>query len=339
MNMFKVRYRFVYIFLLGVYSFINLKFTEGDTLLSFPVTDLALIFFLLLFVSCIWEGNRFLAGFASKLQFRNLPYSQLIAHFCLSFLMILLLTLLVDGLVILLNENEPSHFKQILGFNFRINLFLHCIHAIFHYRTQMETLQLETEQFKKQTAEAQFDALSKQLNPHFLFNSFNVLSNLVDQDQQTAQRFINQLSGVYRYLLKNQDNRLVKLEEEMNFLESYIYLMKIRFQDSLVIKNQIQKQDLNQYIAPSTLQLLIENAIKHNEVSKQAPLAIDIYRLNDHLIVENSIRLKEQRVESSNVGLKNIKSRYAFLSDQNPLIINSNGKFTVKIPLIEVENL
>lgn len=130
---------------------------------------------------------------------------------------------------------------------------------------------------------------------------------------------------------------MVKLKEEMKFLEAYLYLMKTRFRDSLVINNEVSAEDSNKFIAPSTLQLLIENAIKHNEVSKNSPLSIDIYQSNGHLVVENSIKLKEQEVESSYVGLANIKNRYAFLSDENPLIIHSNGKFTVKIPLIEVE--
>lgn len=274
---------------------------------------------------------------AGRFQLSRLPYGELITHFLASILFIVVLSYLGNSLAHISAQATDTNFRLILGFNFRINLFLHCIHAIFFYRNKMEEMRLQAERFKKQTAEAQFDALSKQLNPHFLFNSFNVLSSLVDHDPTTAQQFINRLSGVYRYLLKNQDNKLVRLKEEMKFLEAYIYLMKIRFRDSLVIKNEISPEDSNKYIAPSTLQLLIENAIKHNEVSKHAPLSIDIYQSNGHVVVENSIKLKEQEVESSYVGLANIKNRYAFLSEENPLIIHSNGKFTVKIPLIEVE--
>ena len=336
--MFQVKYRFLYILALGLYSYFNLKFTEGDSLVNIPVSDLTFLGFILFFVVGIWEGNRILARIADRVKPGKLPYGELITHFFLSLVFVVLISLMGSLLEQVVSGHTQSHLKLILGFNFRINLFLHCINAIFYYRNRMEDLRLEAERFKKQTAEAQFDALSKQLNPHFLFNSFNVLSTLVDQDPGTAQKFINQLSGVYRYLLRNQDNKLVKLEEEMRFLESYIYLMKIRFRESLIINNQIGQQDFNKYIAPSTLQLLIENAIKHNEVSRYAPLSIDIYRSNSHVVVENSIRLKEQEVESSYVGLNNIKSRYAFLSDENPLIIHSNGKFTVKIPLIEVED-
>ncbi len=310
---------------------------EGDSLLDFEVNDYILSSFILLFVVCIWEGNRLLAIVTENFKVVRLPYGGLITHFVASILFVLVLSFLGNYLAHFSAQAGDTNFRLILAFNFRINLFLHCINAIFFYRQQMEEMSLQAERFKKQTAEAQFDALSKQLNPHFLFNSFNVLSSLVDQDPTTAQQFINRLSGVYRYLLKNQDNKLVKLKEEMKFLEAYIYLMKIRFRDSLVIKNEVSHEDSNKYIAPSTLQLLIENAIKHNEVSKHSPLSIDIYQSNGHLVVENSIKLKEQEVESSYVGLANIKNRYAFLSEENPLVIHSNGKFTVKIPLIEVE--
>lgn len=335
--MFQTRYRFLYILLLGVYSFLNLKFTVGDALLDFEVSDYILSGFILFFVVCIWEGNRLLANWTGRLAIPRLPYGELISHFLTSVAFIIVLSFFGNYLAHLSSEAGDENFRLILGFNFRINLFLHCINAIFFYRNKMEEMRLQAERFKKQTAEAQFDALSKQLNPHFLFNSFNVLSSLVDQDPPTAQQFINRLSGVYRYLLKNQDNKLVKLKEEMRFLEAYIYLMKIRFQDSLVIKNQVSQEITDNYIAPSTLQLLIENAIKHNEVSKTSPLTIDIYQSGSHLVVENSIKLKEQQIESSYVGLANIKNRYAFLSEENPLIIHSNGKFTVKVPLIEVE--
>lgn len=335
--MFRTRYRLLYILLLGIYSFLNLKFTEGDSLLDFEVNDYLLSGFILLFVVCIWEGNRLLAIITERLSFLRVPYGELITHFLTSILFILVLSFLGNYLAHFSAQAGDSNFRLILGFNFRINLFLHCINAIFFYRNKMEEMRIQAERFKKQKAEAQFDALSKQLNPHFLFNSFNVLSTLVDQDPGTAQKFINRLSGVYRYLLRNQDNKLVKLKDEMKFLEAYIYLMKTRFRDSLVINNDVSTEDSNKYIAPSTLQLLIENAIKHNEVSKISPLSIDIYQSKGHLVVENTIKLKEQEVESSYVGLANIKNRYAFLSEENPLIIHSNGKFTVKIPLIEVE--
>lgn len=339
MHIFLVRYRYIYILLLGTYSYLNIKFTEGDALFDFPANDLTLISFVFLFVMAIWEGNFIIGRFIYARKSEKYQYGPLIKHFLISIVWILLLSFIGSLAVALFFElpAESSPLKLMIGFTFRINLFLHCINAINYYRKQGNDYQIEAERFKKESAEAQFDALRKQINPHFLFNSFNVLSSLVYQDADTAAKFIDQLSLVYRYLLKNQDNKLVKLEEELNFLEAYIYLMKIRFQENLQIENRIDTKTKLTYIAPAALQLLIENAIKHNEVSKRAPLSISLYEENDYLVVENNIQLKDQKEESSNVGLNNIVNRYAFISEDRPVIVKSNGKFTVKIPLIDVE--
>ena len=131
---------------------------------------------------------------------------------------------------------------------------------------------------------------------------------------------------------------MVKLEEEIQFLEDYLFLMSIRFQENIKVQNNISEKSKLKFIPPSALQLLVENAIKHNEVSKKSPLFISVYNQNGHLVVENNIQLKEQKVESSHTGLSNIRQRYSFLSDDNPVIVHANGKFTVKLPLIEIEN-
>ncbi len=333
--MFQTPHRYLYVLLLALYSFANLKFTEGDSLVA--AGDLALAIYIFAFVLLVWEGNRLIASFCYK-ETDSSEYRPLILHFGLSLLLIFILSAGGSWLSNILSDSDESHFKQIVGFNFRINLFLHCINAIMYFRRRVHLFEVRTERFRMQSAEAQFDALRKQINPHFLFNSFNVLSTLVYQDADKASKFIEQLSQVYRYLLKNQDNKLVPLYEELNFLEAYIYLVKIRFLDNLIIESRISPQAEDKYIAPSALQLLIENAIKHNEVSKKSPLHVWIKSEDNHIVVENNIQLKEQREESSYVGLNNIRNRYAFLSKKNPVIVHANGKFTVKIPLIEVES-
>lgn len=341
MSIFQAKYRYIYIFILSLYSYLNIKFTESDSLFEGQVAEINLVTAILIFVTLIWEGNRLLVRFIYKEDLNGKKHRSLIVHFLVSIAWIVIISFLGDlllGPLFSLEGNFANTLKLMIGFNFRINLFLHCINAIVYYRKQGHDYQIEAERFKKQSAEAQFDALRKQVNPHFLFNSFNVLSSLIYQDQETASKFVDQLSKVYRYLLKNQDNKLVKLEEELNFLEAYIYLMKIRFRDNLIIENSITPESRSQYIAPSALQLLIENAIKHNEVSRKSPLAIRLYNNQmGHIVIENNIQLKEQQEESSNVGLNNIVNRYSFLSKENPVIVNSNGKFTVKIPLINVE--
>jgi LytS/YehU family sensor histidine kinase len=235
--------------------------------------------------------------------------------------------------------NDPTHlyltFKLSLGFTFRVNLFLNAINAIFFFVNRYNQSQLLAEKFQKESAEAQFNALRSQINPHFLFNSFNVLSSLVHKDPSIASKFIDQLSIVYRYVLNHEQNKIVPLKEELDFLESYIYLLKIRFQDNLSIEILVPEDLQNTQIAPATLQLLIENAIKHNVVSKSNPLNIKIFNDETHLIVENSILRKEFKEESTNKGLANIRRRYEYLCGKDAVITNSNGVFKVKIPIIK----
>ncbi|MEM1408507.1 MAG: histidine kinase, partial [Bacteroidota bacterium] len=270
--MFKVKYRYLFILLLAIYSYLNILFTEGDRLFGYEINSLVFFCVLLLMVVAVWESNRLFSDLAQKLKLGKTH--PLILFFGYSVVSVTVIALIVTG-ALSLYFGEAAHgtltLKLALGFAFRINLFLHCINAIYFFIIQYKNSQLEAETLKKQNAEARFEALRNQINPHFLFNSFNVLSSLVYKDADTSSKFIDQLSNVYRYLLFNQQNKIVKLGEEIAFLESYIYLLKIRFQDNLNIKKNIADRVRDTYIAPATLQLLIENAIKHNVVSKATP--------------------------------------------------------------------
>lgn len=266
-------------------------------------------------------------------------------HFVLS---LVLVGMLAGGATLLLSTFYPLNqdafgmaLKLSSGFSFRINLFLHCINAIVFYMNKYKVAQVETEQLKKQSIEARFDALRSQINPHFLFNSFNVLSSLVYRDPDTAARFIEQLSNVYRYLLYNHDQKLITLREELDFIVSYCYLLKMRFQENLRIIHEIPESKKDYLIAPATLQLLIENAIKHNIVSAKNPLEIKIYLENgkpevNKVVVENNLQPKPVQESSAKVGLKNIKSRYAFLAGRDAVEIITAPRFVVKVPLIKL---
>jgi LytS/YehU family sensor histidine kinase len=177
--------------------------------------------------------------------------------------------------------------------------------------------------------------LKNQVNPHFLFNSFNALSNLVYEDPDKAVKFIKQLSEVYRYVLDTRDREVVSLEEELRFLQSYIYLQKIRFAEKLTI--DIQLENVNSQIAPLALQILVENAIKHNIVSEDDPLQVKIYPDNGFIAVENNLQKKSMGVEpSAGVGLENICRRYEFLSDKKVEILEDTDRFLVKLPILLV---
>lgn len=210
--------------------------------------------------------------------------------------------------------------------------------AFYRYRLQQRekilVLQNKAQLLEKEKALVQFENLKQQLNPHFLFNSLTSLRSLIRVDPKTATHFLDGLSKTYRYLLKSGDNELVTLGEELNFVETFTELQKTRFKDGLKINITVDSFYRKKYIAPVTLQNLIENAIKHNTTSGESPLEIDIFTEGDYIVVKNNLQ-RYRIVETSNKrGLASMQSLYRYLSDK-PLIITENEKyFMVKIPLI-----
>ncbi len=192
----------------------------------------------------------------------------------------------------------------------------------------------EVEKFRKENAEYQFEMLKLQLNPHFLFNSLNTLSSLVYEDQAKSAEFIRKLSDVYRYVLDNRNKELVSLREEMEFIRAFTFLQGLRFQGMIDFRFNVDDASLDRKIAPMTLQLLVENAVKHNVVSRKMPLWIEIMSEEKEISVSNNLQPKEEQ-PGTGVGLKNITSRYEFLSGRKVQIINDNQVFKVVIPLIK----
>ncbi|MDP2721207.1 MAG: histidine kinase [Bacteroidales bacterium] len=192
----------------------------------------------------------------------------------------------------------------------------------------------ELERFKKENAEFRFELLRSQLNPHFLFNSLNTLSSLIYENQENAGHFVRELSDTYRYILENRDKEVIHLHDEIEFAKSYINLVQLRFDKNLEVRLNLSEADLNYKIAPLTIQMLIENAIKHNVISKKYPLFIDIFAEDGMLVVTNKIRLKQSKDIGTGTGLKNISNRYEFLTVRNVIVTDNGEDFTVKIPLI-----
>jgi sensor histidine kinase YesM len=191
---------------------------------------------------------------------------------------------------------------------------------------------IETERLKKEQISAMYEILKAQINPHFLFNSFNVLSTLVHKDADLAEKFINQLSKVYRYVLQTRDKEVVSLSEELEELDAYIFLMKIRFGESFIFNKNIQADNIK--IAPLTLQILIENALKHNEASNAHPLSIELFEEANFIVVMNNIQRKNNVLESTGIGLENITAQYSILSNKKVEITEDKHHFIVKIPKI-----
>lgn len=182
---------------------------------------------------------------------------------------------------------------------------------------------------------SQFEALKKQLDPHFLFNSLNTLASLIDHANTPAQEYLERLSDVYRYILETRNKATVSLAEEMQFLDAYVYLNKVRFRDNILVENELSELAHQQHIPALSLQLLVENAIKHNVISRDKPLKIRIFEEDGELVVENNKQLKPTLGHSTRVGLQNIRSRYELLNAKPITIINQEDLFRVKLPLLQ----
>ena len=193
----------------------------------------------------------------------------------------------------------------------------------------------ESEELRKINLQTQFDSLKNQVNPHFLFNSLNSLSSLIDENPKLAEEFVDELATVYRYLLQTNEKELTTLSKELDFIKSYFHLLQTRHGEGIRLNIEVPPPYFEHQIPPLTLQLLVENAVKHNMVSSSKPLNIDI-KINESnaLIVKNNIQKKTTTVQSNKVGLTNISAKYAILSTDKMQVLNDNEHFTVVLPLI-----
>lgn len=193
------------------------------------------------------------------------------------------------------------------------------------------------EQLKNQQIRTQFEVLQNQMSPHFLFNSLNTLTTLIAEDQKVAIDFTQTLSEVYRYILQNKEKELVRLSYELEFCKHYVYLLQMRYPENLKVDFSVEPEYETLFIAPLTLQMLIENAIKHNIISKTSPLHIMVYiGKNSTIVVRNNLQVKNTLEKSTKTGLSNIRKRYQLLAEKEIEVIVSQKNYTVVIPLIDM---
>lgn len=222
---------------------------------------------------------------------------------------------------------------------FTINIAL-LISAFLHAKGFMEELkkaskkEVVEQKLIAKSANAQFESLKNQLDPHFLFNSLNVLSSLIDENPIQAQKFTASMSKIYRYVLEQKDKELVTVEDEIEFAKIYCELLKTRFEDSVNFIFDIKKEDIKKFVVPLSLQLLLENCIKHNLATSSKPLLIKIFTEGESLCIENNLQIREQIKESAGIGLANIVQRYALLTKRNVFIEKSEDYFKVKLPVL-----
>jgi two-component system, LytTR family, sensor kinase len=248
---------------------------------------------------------------------------------------ILLIFLLYDRLHILGYSISFNDLKWGLLLGVSVNVvFVGLWEAIYIINKYKESL-AEKELIEKLGTEQEFENLKSQVNPHFLFNCFNTLSSLIGVDRDRAEIFLDELSKVYRYLLKNNEDGISTVENEVKFIQSYYQLMKTRYGDGLNMNIEIDKR-YYPYMLPSlSLQLLVENAVKHNIISKQQPLVLEIFTVaGNKLVVNNNLQKKLQKENSTHIGLNNIKSKYALMKQKGFQIVEGEKNFMVVLPLI-----
>ena len=222
---------------------------------------------------------------------------------------------------------------------FMVNFAL-MISAFLHAKGFMEELKKNTkkevveQKLIAKSANAQFESLKNQLDPHFLFNSLNVLTALIDENPEQAQKFTTSMSKIYRYVLEQKDKEMVQVEDEIEFAKIYCNLLKTRFEDSVDFTFDINNDDLQKFVVPLSLQLLLENCIKHNFATSSKPLNIRIFTEGKFLCIENNLQVREQLKESAGIGLANIVQRYALLTNDNVFIEKTEQTFKVKIPIL-----
>ncbi|MBC7950006.1 MAG: sensor histidine kinase [Chitinophagaceae bacterium] len=309
------------------------NFTNWEVKLSFLYT--------ILIAFIIWHGNRFLHfSLRSYFDWINKPLQKItVLMLAIIFFTVPVSVLLLVGWYKLFSGNVVNWnvvSQSALIILVAVIFITHVYETVFLVK-ESESEIIRNEQLERARAEAQLEALKNQIDPHFIFNSLNTLSHLIEDRPAKAKQFNDNLADVYRYILQNKARDLVLLREEMEFLKSYFLLLQIRFDTAVSLKIKIDEQALDTYLVPPiSLQVLAENAMKHNEISESNPLLLEIEMREDKIYVHNEIRRKDLRKTSSRIGLQNLRERYKLTTDKEVVILEEENDFTVILPLLRI---
>ena len=341
--MFNYKYRYYFALLLSVYTFLNTEFCDLYEHFNIVIDWYYALITITLISFIILELNRLLESrirkiFTLKINKFRFP----VVFFLVSGLAATVITttiVLFMGMYLhkySFKENLIP-LKLNLTYAWLVNLLYHLINTVIFYFKEYKISQNQAETLRKLNAQAELQIVKNQINPHFLFNNLNVLSTLVLQNNDEANKFIEEFSKVYRYILSNQEKELIDLKTELYFIRPYIFLLEKRFGNGLKVEIDVNEINHHKYIIPAALQMLIENAIKHNVISKQKPLNIKISINNEnHIVVTNNLQLRQSSEPSKQIGLKNIIKRYQLVAEEKVIIKEAIDFFSVTIPLINV---
>lgn len=291
----------------------------------------------------VWFGNLKLASQLDKIaSWEKRPTSRLILSIVLSTVYTIIAVALlwkVYGFFFdnrqQLGEHQAIELRQMTVMGVTATLLMNAIYVGIYFFRQWQSSYTEAERLKQENLRSQLETLKSQINPHFLFNSLNTLSVLIEENPKMATEFVEELAKVYRYILQTRDREVISLAEELRFIDAFVFMLKVRFGGNVQYEVFVPSHVNHLGIPPLTLQMLVENAIKHNIVSSQRPLRIEItLSENGMLSVRNNLQKKAVSVLSNRLGLQNIQNRYQLLSQQPVEIVETVKHFTVHLPLI-----
>jgi len=321
-----------------VYAFIHLNFK--DELFTFDLVDRIMMVYTVLITVIIWEMLDW-----SIVRLRIERYSLARSRNILR--VVALLTVILFPLVVAASAVSEYVVKPFIAcpysdLEFYRNALMGQVvgwliisSVIFKVKLRQERqMNHDFAMVQKELLQTKYQNLKNQVNPHFLFNSFSVLQNLIETDPQKASVFLEKLSSMYRFLLEKRDEAMSSIERELEVLDVYVYLLKTRHEDRLTIDIDIPNENLKSYVPSLSLQMLIENAVKHNRFSNEEPLIIKLFIEDDYLVVKNQLRKKGATPSSTRIGLENIRNQYSLQSDRNVIVVNDEKFFTVKLPVL-----
>lgn len=309
-------------------------FTE-DSLISFMVDMLLTISEGIVFTLCIYHFIQFNNRYSRNLKILRYPLEWIILVTASFYLLYVAFCLRIGSFLPVNELQQQGGYRLYICINLVGITFLYILITVFSFYQEILEKTARAEKMQQEYASVRLQALKSQVNPHFLFNSLSVLSSLVHSSPELSEKFIIQLSKAYRYILDQKDAELISLQQELDFLDAYFFLIQIRFSKKVVLKKAVQADTSAFLIPPLTLQLLVENAVKHNGMSLSNPLQISVTVENGKLEVSNNINTREQLVTSTGIGLENIRKRLAYVSDTPLKIDQTLDTFSVTIPLIK----
>jgi len=299
---------------------------------------------IVLIIALLWTGNAQISKYLDYklpwLEYGTVRFfSQLASGLIYSLLVINLSYFVLKSLF----TTDPPSIAQIIVMNtYGVLIVLPVISIYFgvHFLRSWRKSELEAEKFQKESIKSQLEALKNHLDPHFLFNNLNILSSLIDKDKDLSQAYLEKFAEIYRVILQSNVTEVIPLSKEMDFINAYIYLIKIRFEENIEISMQLDSESTSKMLPPLTLQMLVENAIKHNIITESKPLKIEISSNGSQwLIVKNNLNPKPTAKNDSGSGLENIENRYAYFTNEKIKLKNDGDYFTVEVPLIEVDEI